>query len=130
MSYPNTDPGNHAIVEVIKKYEGNNNYWFYKNLDRAKFLSLYKNAQFLIGNSSSGILEAASIPLGVVNVGRRQKGRFCGNNVIFCAGEKHDISDAIKRVQDVQFRSIVSSTTNPYGDGKSNAKACEFFKKY
>lgn len=128
VSYPNTDPGNHAIIEVIKKYEASPNFWFYKNLEREKFLSLYKSAQFLIGNSSSGILEAASIPLGVINVGRRQKGRYCGENIIFCSGEKHEIGEAIKSVRDPKFHLIVSTSINPYGDGKSCVKAYTFLK--
>ena len=50
VSYPNTDPYNKSIIEVIEKNKADNNYVFYKNLDRDLFLSIYKNCQFIIGN--------------------------------------------------------------------------------
>lgn len=129
ISYPNTDPGNHAIVEVIHRYEGRHNFWFYKNLDRDSFLSLYKNARFLIGNSSSGVQEAASIPIGVINVGLRQKGRFCGPNVIFCHAERSSIDTALDRVLSEDFAMLVANTVNPYGSGDACDRAYAYLKE-
>jgi len=119
VSYPNTDPGNNLIIEKIKQYEKDPNFWFYTNLDRPTFLSAYKNAQFLIGNSSSGILEAASIPLGVVNVGLRQKGRYCSSNVLFCGTDIESIESAIRQIQSEPFQTELKALKNPYGDGHS-----------
>jgi UDP-hydrolysing UDP-N-acetyl-D-glucosamine 2-epimerase len=128
VSYPNSDPGNHLIIEKIAKYEHDPFFWFYKNLDRSTFLSLYKHARLLIGNSSSGILEAASIPLGAVNVGMRQRGRYCGGNVLFCDNGKEDIDNAIKLLLTKDFQAIVTSMKNPYGDGNSCQKVYELIK--
>jgi len=90
---------------------------------------LYKNACFIIGNSSSGIIEAASVPLGVVNVGRRQAQRMCGRNVVFCSGSRESIASAVEKVLSKEFRSELMTLTNPYGDGRSSDKAFEFIKK-
>ena len=128
ISHPNSDPGNHLIAEMIAKYEHDVNFWFYKNLGRDHFLSLYKNARFLIGNSSSGILEAASIPLGVINVGMRQYGRYCGDNVIFCDSDRHSIALSLNKLLSPEFQKVVAKTKNPYGTGKSCQNVYEFIK--
>lgn len=128
ISYPNSDPGNHRIIEKIVQYEHDPNFWFYKNLDRDIFLSLYKQARFLIGNSSSGILEAASIPLGAINVGLRQKGRYCGKNVLFCENTKESIENSIKLLLTNTFQASISAMKNPYGDGNSCRKVYELIK--
>jgi UDP-N-acetylglucosamine 2-epimerase (non-hydrolysing)/GDP/UDP-N,N'-diacetylbacillosamine 2-epimerase (hydrolysing) len=128
VSYPNSDPGNYLIIEKIAKYESDPAFWFYKNLDRETFLSLYKQAKFLIGNSSSGILEAASIPLGVINVGLRQKGRYCGDNVLFCENGKEDIEKTIEQMLSNAFQKKIAAIRNPYGSGNSCKKVCEMVK--
>jgi UDP-N-acetylglucosamine 2-epimerase (non-hydrolysing)/GDP/UDP-N,N'-diacetylbacillosamine 2-epimerase (hydrolysing) len=89
---------------------------------------LYKQAKFLIGNSSSGILEAASIPLGVINVGLRQRGRYCGDNVIFSENRKDDIEKSIEKILSRVFQNNISTITNPYGDGKSCNKVYELIR--
>lgn len=129
VGYPNVDPGNHSIIEVIQKYETNENFVFYKNLDRQVFLSLYKNANLLIGNSSSGVCEAASVQMPVVNVGKRQVGRFADENVVFVGGEYEVIDDAIKNVLSKSFHEKLTSLKNSYGDGNSAQKAYDIIKK-
>ena len=129
VGYPNVDPGNHSIIEVIQKYETNENFVFYKNLDRQVFLSLYKNASLLIGNSSSGVCEAASVQLPVVNVGKRQVGRFADENVKFVGGDYASIDKAIKAVTSQHFRNTIKDLTNSYGNGDSAKKAYDIIKK-
>jgi len=128
VSYPNSDPGNHLIIEKISQYENDPAFWFYKNLNRETFLSLYKQARFLIGNSSSGILEAASIPLGVINVGLRQKGRYCGDNVLFCDNSKDDIEKSVSKLLSTAFQKNIAEMKNPYGDGNSCEKVYELIR--
>ncbi|MDP2143571.1 MAG: UDP-N-acetylglucosamine 2-epimerase [Gallionella sp.] len=128
VSYPNSDPGNHLIIEKIAQYENDPAFWFYKNLNRETFLSLYKQARFLIGNSSSGILEAASIPLGAINVGLRQKGRYCGDNVLFCDNSKDDIEKSVSKLLSDVFQRNLAEIKNPYGDGNSCKKVYELIR--
>jgi len=129
VSYPNTDPGNKNIIDVIKKYENDNNFIFYKSLERNLFLSIYKNIIFLIGNSSSGIMESASIPVPVINVGLRQTGRLANDNVIFCNTDIASIDNAIKKAISDEFKKKVSQIKNIYGDGKGSERAYKIIKK-
>jgi UDP-N-acetylglucosamine 2-epimerase (non-hydrolysing)/GDP/UDP-N,N'-diacetylbacillosamine 2-epimerase (hydrolysing) len=129
ISYPNTDPGNFKIIEKIKKYESEPIFYFYKNLERDLFLSIFKLSRFMIGNSSAGIMEAASIPIAAINVGLRQRGRYAGENVIFCESSQKDISEAIELVLSNEFQTKVKKMANPYGDGYSCQKAFKIIKE-
>ena len=128
VSSPNSDPGNKAIIEACRKFENDDNFYFYRNLDREQFLSIYKNCDLIIGNSSSGILEAASVPLAAVNVGQRQVGRFAPENVLFCKTDLASITDAVTRALSLDFRRIVKAVRNPYGDGRSATKAYDIIR--
>ncbi len=123
VGYPNTDPSNRDIIDVIEKYRSDENFYFYRNLNRNQFISMYKHASFIIGNSSSGILEAASVPIPAINVGLRQKGRFAGKNVIFCESDRSDIDAAITTARSSSFLERINGMVNPYGCGDSAEKA-------
>jgi GDP/UDP-N,N'-diacetylbacillosamine 2-epimerase (hydrolysing) len=100
-------------------------YWF-KNLPREIYVNLMRHAALLVGNSSSGIIEAPSLGLPVVNVGERQRGRFHSNNVTFVDPIKTEILSAIKRVfseKGIKERLLLNE--NPYGDGTSSNKIIE-----
>jgi UDP-N-acetylglucosamine 2-epimerase (non-hydrolysing)/GDP/UDP-N,N'-diacetylbacillosamine 2-epimerase (hydrolysing) len=84
-----------------------------------EFISLYKQARFIIGNSSSGIIEAASVPIPAISVGLRQRGRHAGRNVIFADWDRGTIRSAIAKAQDTAFLDGVAKMVNPYGDGHS-----------
>lgn len=129
-SYPNTDAGNRSIIDIIEQnVETNDNFISYKNLSRKIFLSLYYYSNFIIGNSSSGILEAASFKKPAINVGDRQVGRYADENVVFCSGEFDEIISAIRRVNSDTFRKNLNNIINSYGDGNSANKAYELIKK-
>ena len=98
---------------------------FYRALERSRFISLYKHARFIIGNSSSGIIEAASVPIPAINVGLRQRGRLAGRNVIFVGVDRDSVRRAIATAQDPAFRASIADMLNPYGDGQSCARAYE-----
>jgi GDP/UDP-N,N'-diacetylbacillosamine 2-epimerase (hydrolysing) len=85
-----------------------------------------RHAALLVGNSSSGIIEAPSLGLPVINVGERQRGRFHSNNVTFVDPIKTEILSAIKRVfseKGIKERLLLNE--NPYGDGRSSNKIME-----
>ena len=128
VNYPNTDPSNKKIVDIIEKYKDNKSFYFFKNLPRDLFLSLYKNSIFQIGNSSSGIVESASIPIPVVNVGERQKGRAQSGNVIFCGTKIAQIKAATKKAISKSYIDQIKNIENIYGDGKSAQRAQKILK--
>ncbi len=122
--YPNADAGGRRMIEIIKEYEGK--YPFiraYKSLPRRDYLSLMSIATVMVGNSSSGIIEAPSFGLPVINIGTRQKGRLRAGNVIDVGYNKEEIKRAIiKAIYDKDFRNKVKTIKNPWGDGKASER--------
>lgn len=129
VSHPNIDPGSSEIISIINKYNNTPGFNFYKSQPRKIFLSIYKNADFIIGNSSSGIMESASIPIPAINVGIRQKNRTPNDNVIFCDATKQSIEDAIENCKSKKFQSSLKNTKNIYGDGNSIKNAFKIIKE-
>ena len=128
VSAPNSDEGNKKLFKIIEMYNNDNDVIFFKNLKRDEFLSLFKECKFLIGNSSAGIYEAATIKKGVINVGERQKNRLCSENVIFCDVEYNSISKAIDIVLSKEFQYKLKNIKNIYGYGNSAYKAYKLIK--
>lgn len=95
----------------------------FPTLPHIEFLSLLRYANVLIGNSSSGIIEAPSMRLPVVNIGLRNVGREHADNVIFVGPYKSQIVQAIRRgLYDTSFKERVAFCRNPYGDGKASER--------
>lgn len=128
VSYPNVDPGNQKLLKIIDKYSQNSNFIFYKNLDREIFMSIYKHSKFIIGNSSSGICEAASLKIPAINVGLRQTGRYADRNVIFCGTDFGSIGNSLNKALSKDFLETLKDLSNSYGDGKSSIMAYEIIK--
>jgi UDP-N-acetylglucosamine 2-epimerase (non-hydrolysing)/GDP/UDP-N,N'-diacetylbacillosamine 2-epimerase (hydrolysing) len=123
IGYPNTDASNRDIIDAYEEFRNEPRFFLYRNLRRREFISLYKRARFIIGNSSSGIVEAASVPIPAVNVGLRQRGRSAGRNVLFVDADRQSIRRGIATAQDPEFRQSLLGMVNSYGDGLSCAKA-------
>ena len=128
ISYPNTDAGNKQTLAIIKQYESNFDFVFFKNLDRALFVNLMRYAKFMIGNSSAGLIEAPMIPLGVVNGGKRQIGRFAAKNVIFVDQGLENIKSGINKVLSKEFQKSLKQVRSPYGKGNSVEKVLNLLK--
>ncbi len=121
--YPNSEPGSKKMISMIEKFRKNSYMRIFPNLDRTKFLSLLKMADVLIGNSSSGIIEAPALKLPVVNIGTRQKGRLRAQNVIDVDYKEVQITKAIKKVLfDIEFKKKLKNCSSPYGNGTSSKK--------
>ena len=128
--YPNIDTGNNKIIKIIEKYKNKKNFNIFKNLNRDYFIFLLRNANILIGNSSCGILEAASFKLPVINIGSRQKGRLQSKNIINTGYSITEIEKAIKIIQTSKnYKKNLSKCTNLYGDGKSSIRIVNILKK-
>ena len=82
----------------------------------------------MIGNSSAWIIEAASIPKAVINVGTRQLGRFADENVLFCSQHLNAIIEAISCALQENFQKNLSTIKNSYGDGNSCERAYKIIK--
>ena len=84
-----------------------------------------KIADVIVGNSSSGLIEAPTYKLPAVNIGNRQKGRLQGTNVINVGYVEKDIVSAIKKAMNPHFKKLVARGNNPYGDGRSSKRIVE-----
>ena len=130
INSPNIDAGSRILINNFKKFENVNFFKFVNNLKRNEFVNIYRQAKFQIGNSSSGILEAASIPIPVINVGERMIGRKSQKNVVFCDVNKVKIKKSIMKVLSEEFRSNnLEGIKNIYGEGDASKKAYKLLKE-
>jgi UDP-N-acetylglucosamine 2-epimerase (non-hydrolysing)/GDP/UDP-N,N'-diacetylbacillosamine 2-epimerase (hydrolysing) len=121
--YPNSDAGSHALMQRTRAFlASRSDARVYVNLEAVTYWSLLRYAALLIGNSSSGIMEAASFALPVVNVGFRQKGRERARNVLDAEPETNAILARIGEGMSDDFRASLAGMTNPYGDGHAAEK--------
>jgi UDP-hydrolysing UDP-N-acetyl-D-glucosamine 2-epimerase len=121
--YPNADAGSHALLERTRALlSTRSDARVYVNLDSVTYWSLLRQVALLIGNSSSGIMEAASFALPVVNVGFRQKGRERPRNVLDAEPETKAILSKIGEAMSLEFRESLAGMTNPYGNGNASEK--------
>ncbi len=122
MIMPNNDAGSYEIRYAIDNYK-RGEYHIYANLKREDYLALLKHCKCIVGNSSSGLLEAPTFRTAAVNIGRRQDCRYRGNNVIDVNFSKDEIVDAIKKAISPEFKKFLKDNIdNPYGDGHSSEK--------
>ena len=123
--FPNNDSGSKKILQEIKKTNLN----YVPTLTLSEYRTLLGGKMILLGNSSSGIHEAASFKVPVINIGSRQSGRFKPTNVLNVNYSKKEIEKAIKKVMSQNFYKKIKNIKNPYGDGKSALKIIKIIKK-
>jgi UDP-hydrolysing UDP-N-acetyl-D-glucosamine 2-epimerase len=118
--YPNADAGSRALIERMQALSQ-----VLINLDPITYWSLLQHVDLLLGNSSSGIIEAASFALPVVNVGMRQRGRERGRNVLDAEPAVDSILDRVAVARSDSFRQSLIGMENMYGDGEASARIVE-----
>lgn len=117
---PSADTGSRLIVGKVRDFVVEHQQaHLLVNLGTEAYFSMMSHAAAMIGNSSSGIVEAASFDLPVVNVGNRQKGRLRGRNVIDVGYSRDEILDGIHKATSPAFHRAISGLVNPYGDGEA-----------
>jgi UDP-hydrolysing UDP-N-acetyl-D-glucosamine 2-epimerase len=124
--FPNADAGSRQIIErtraLVAARDGSR---VFVNLDAVTYWSLLREADLLLGNSSSGIMETPSLALPAVNVGLRQQGRERARNVIDVDAQASAISAAVDTAMSDRFRASLRGMSNPYGDGRAAEKIVE-----
>ncbi|MGD9625706.1 MAG: UDP-N-acetylglucosamine 2-epimerase [Arcobacter sp.] len=126
----NSDTDGRIINQMIDEYVTKN---FHKSvgfnsLGQLKYLSALQYVDAMVGNSSSGLLEAPSFKIGTINIGDRQKGRIKADSVIDCSANKTDIEKAFERLYSKEFQDILQNVENPYGDRCASKKIIEVLK--
>jgi UDP-hydrolysing UDP-N-acetyl-D-glucosamine 2-epimerase len=121
FTLPNADTGNRVIREKLEQFVASNrSSMLVGNFGQQAYFSMMNLAIAMVGNSSSGIIEATSFQLPVVNVGTRQDGRIRARNVIDVGYSRAEISKGIQQAIDPQFRTSLNGLTNPYGNGEAS----------
>jgi UDP-N-acetylglucosamine 2-epimerase (non-hydrolysing)/GDP/UDP-N,N'-diacetylbacillosamine 2-epimerase (hydrolysing) len=125
----NADTSGHTIMAAIDEYVASHgNARVVDSLGLQGYFSLLRRAAGIAGNSSSGILEAATFELPVLNIGSRQRGRLHGSNVVDCADDKESISKGLMTILDQDFRARLRGFQNPYGSGTAADKIVKVLK--
>lgn len=113
--YPNNDLGSQFIIDAYKKLKNNSRFRIFPSLRFEYFLSLLKNAKFVIGNSSAGIREAPYYGIPIINIGTRQKNRAVQSDIINVGYEIHSIQEALNGIDSHK----VLPSKNDFGNGNS-----------
>ena len=121
--FPNADAGSRRLIARAEAFcRGRAASRLFVNLNPVVYWSLLRQVSVLVGNSSSGIMEAASVPLPVVNVGLRQRGRERSANVLDAPADAAAVVEAVRRALDPAFRRGLAGLVNPYGDGQASRR--------
>ena len=114
----NADQGGAHINKLLDAaQEKIKNLHVYTSLGVVRYLSLMKSAEFVLGNSSSGIIETPAFGIPTINIGDRQRGRLQSESIINCSTDSESIEAAIQKAMDPEFKKICESVISPYGDG-------------
>lgn len=124
--YPNGDAGGRSMISEIENFKQQYPQLIetFPNIKREEFLELLTRTRVLIGNSSTGLIEAPSLNLPAVNVGPRQSGREQAKNILNAGYNRKQISRATGKALGWQLKNI----TNPYGDGQTGTRVLKFLK--
>ena len=114
----NADQGGARINELLEEAgKDMDNLHVFASLGVRRYLSLMKYAEFVLGNSSSGIIETPAFHVPTVNIGDRQKGRLQSESVLNCGVSADEIVDAVRTALSDAHRQLCRSVVSPYGDG-------------
>ncbi len=121
--YPNADAGSRALIDRTTEFvRARGSGKVFTNLDAITYWSLLGQISVLVGNSSSGIMESASLALPTVNIGLRQQGRERARNVLDATPDAQSILNAIGIAKTPDFRESLQGMVNPYGDGHASER--------
>lgn len=129
VTAPNVDEGGQEIHEAIKKHEDGKNVFYVESLGAKKYLGMLKFVDFVIGNSSSGLLEVPYFRIPTINIGKRQQGRIRHESVIDTGSLADEIDDAIQKALEPEFREQLQNMNYKFGDGNASKKIVEAIKK-
>ena len=127
---PNADTDGRIISKMIENFVSNHkkNSIYIKSMGRINYLSALKYVDAVVGNSSSGILEAPSFKIGTINIGDRQNGRIKAKSVIDCDYNLESIIRAFDKLYSTNFRGTLRNIKNPYDGGNTSKKIINILK--
>ncbi len=117
---------NQMMEDYVNKYPEKSA--LFASLGSVRYLSVMKQVTAVVGNSSSGIVEAPSAQTATINIGDRQKGRIQAESIINCNANKEDITNAFNIAKSEEFRKKIEDVTNPYGNGTASTQIMKILR--
>lgn len=131
FTMPNADPGGRELSEMVQRYVASHpNARAYTSLGQLRYLSCIRHVDGVVGNSSSGLIEAPALRKGTINIGERQRGRLKAGSVIDCPTDRASIVTALKRLYSSDFQAQLSHVRNPYGEAGACARIVEVLESH
>lgn len=129
ITLPNSDPNNAEIRAEFHEFgKREPNVFIFESLGQTKYLSLLRRMDGVIGNSSSGIIEAPYLGIPTVNIGLRQSGRVKAASIVDCDNREIEIRNAIHKIMSIDFRVTLKNTESSYGEPGASGKILEILK--
>ncbi|MBO1519715.1 UDP-N-acetylglucosamine 2-epimerase [Oceanisphaera pacifica] len=127
ISYPNADTNGRQLIEILEAYRDKHpqRVHLVQSLGQLRYLSVMKHCEAVLGNSSSGLIEAPTFGIPTLNIGNRQKGRLSGKTIVHCEESRNAIKTAMELIMDPYFKKCCRQAENPYGKGNSSEKIVE-----
>jgi len=130
LIYPNCDAGGKKFIDLIETYEKKPYLHAFKNMPHEEYLSVMKSVDLMIGNSSSGIIEAPFFKIPVINIGSRQQGRERSANILDVPPGKNNIIKSIDfALHNKEFQQKARLSKNQFGAGNAAQKMVKIFKE-
>lgn len=131
LTMPNSDTESRGLFEMVDAFVAANPQTrkAFTSLGQLRYLSCLRWFDGVVGNSSSGLLEAPTLKKGTINIGDRQRGRLRASSVIDCAPNKDEILKALARLFSAEFQAEATRTVNPYGSGGASEKVVEVLSR-
>mgnify|MGYP003963883295 FL=1 len=125
----NSDTDGRVINSMIDNYVySHDNTIAFISMGQLNYLSALQFVDAVVGNSSSGLLEAPNFKIGTIDIGDRQRGRIKADSVISCPPDKKSINSALKKLYSKKFKNIVKNVKNPYGKGGASKSIVNIIK--
>jgi GDP/UDP-N,N'-diacetylbacillosamine 2-epimerase (hydrolysing) len=130
FTLPNADAGGRGLIAMLQTFvDRHSNVRAYPSLGQRRYLSCMAHCDAVVGNSSSGLLEAPTLKKGTINIGERQHGRLQAASVINCAAQREQIAAALQQLYSPAFQASLVKVANPYGHGGASARVVEIIKR-
>jgi UDP-N-acetylglucosamine 2-epimerase (non-hydrolysing)/GDP/UDP-N,N'-diacetylbacillosamine 2-epimerase (hydrolysing) len=121
--FPNSDAGSRRLIDRARAFcDAHRDAQLFVNLDHWLYWNVLRRAHVLIGNSSSGIMEAPAVGVPVIDVGERQRGRLKAANIVTAPARAAAITAALATIETPSFNSALQNLENPYGDGHASER--------
>jgi GDP/UDP-N,N'-diacetylbacillosamine 2-epimerase (hydrolysing) len=130
FTLPNADVGGRGLIAMLQDFVAvHANARTYPSLGQLRYLSCMSLCDGVIGNSSSGLLEAPTLKKGTVNIGDRQRGRLQADSIINCQPNRQEIRTTIDRLYSSAFQASLAGVRNPYGEGGASDRVLTLIKQ-